>query len=559
MFAHDNARRCINTMLEQLYSRRSVVQAGVAAAAVAGVAGAADGFAVRLARADEPAEPDVAGEGQVDVDVVVLGAGAAGLAAAATAAQAGARVAVLEAGLFAGGATIYSGGHMLWLDEEFNAAQERNDDDLQKYLDLDPADFGDAAQDVTDLQAQVQEYLADTGRAGRFDSVERVMVDHYMKGAGSDVDGNPVHLDYAMIRSAAESCMDVLAWLQSGGMEIADGMYGDHADSPVDGGTSLVNALLALAEDAGVEVRYQTRATGILMEDGAAVGVRAVDADGAEVVVRAARVVVATGGYASNAALAALYQNVGKGLSANCWTTNPSTNRGEGMAMAQRSGAAVRDLQFLTTVLEGYHGGSTLAEVGRIVGTQQLVVNLEGVRFMDEGPSGSLKSTMNNRDLNDQTDGLSFFIGDAKMIDALNEAQEGFADDLAGRGWFYVADTLAEAAGAAGLDAATVEATVEAFNGYVAAGEDPDFGRTEFNGAVEEAPFVVAKLETHFHLTFGGLVIDENAQVLDADGEPIPGLYAAGDVVSGYEGTVHQSGDCLSVVVHTGIVAGTVA
>ena len=100
-------------------------------------------------------------------------------------------------------------------------------------------------------------------------------------------------------------------------------------------------------------------------------------------------------------------------------------------------------------------------------------------------------------------------------------------------------------------------ATVGRFNSYVDAGEDPDFGRTDFAGKVEEAPFVVAKMEMHYHLTFGGLVVDEKARVLDVNGQPIAGLYAAGDVTSGYEGKVHQSGDCLSVVVHGGIVAGT--
>lgn len=544
-------------MDEALVTRRQVVVAGAVATAAAGVASAL-GSTQRRTLADEaPAEGQTAAEEQVDV--VVLGAGGAGLAAAATAGEAGAKVVLLEAGSFAGGATIYSGGHMLWLDDEFNAAQERNDEELQQYLDLDPADFGDAAQDVTALQEQVQAYLADTERTGSFDSIERVMVDHYTKGCGADLDGNPFHMNYAMVRSAAEANLDVLAWLQSGGMEIKDSRYGSHANSPVNGGSSLIEALTNLAESAGVEIRYESRGTGVIMEGGTAVGVRYEDAEGAERVIRAARVVIATGGYSSNGAMAAMYQGVGRGLSANCGTTNPPTNRGEGMAMAQRSGAAVRDLQFLCTVLEGYHGGCTLAEAGKIVGSQQLVVNVEGRRFVDDSKSGPLKSTMNNQFLNDQTDGLAFFIGDAKMIAAINEAQEGFADELAERDWFCVADTLEDVAAAAGLDPAALAETVAAFNGYAGDGTDPDFGRTEFNGAVEEAPFAVAKMEAHYHLTFGGLLIDENSQVIDVDGNPIPGLYAAGDVVDGFEGVTHQSGDCLSVVVHTGIVAGTLA
>lgn len=538
--------------MQQAITRREAIAVG-AAAGVAAAAGAHAGFAY----AAETADSTTGETPREQADVVVLGAGAAGLAAAATAAQAGASVVVLEAGSFAGGATIYSGGHMLWLSDEFNAAQERNDDELQGYLDLDPATLGDAADDAVALHDQVAEYLADTQRTGRFDSVERVLVDHYLKGAGTDVDGNPVHLDYARLRHAAETSMDVLTWLQSGGMEIKDSLYSKHANSPVKGGSSLVEALLALAEQGGADVRYESRARGILMQDGAACGVRYEGSDGAEHVIDAGRVVVATGGYAANPALAALYQNVGEGLTSACGTTNPPTNRGEGMALAQRCGAEARDLQFLVTVLEGYHGGSTLAEAGKIVAAQQLVVNAQAQRFMDENPQGSLKSTMNNPSLNAQPDGLAFFVGDASMLAALNEAQDGLADDLSERDWFCVADTLAEAAEQAGLSADALEQTVDAFNSYVDGGADPDFGRTEFAGTVKEPPFVVAKMEVHYHLTLGGLVVDEAARVIGLDGQPVAGLYAAGDVTSGYEGLTHQSGMCLSVVVSGGITAGT--
>ena len=73
---------------------------------------------------------------------------------------------------------------------------------------------------------------------------------------------------------------------------------------------------------------------------------------------------------------------------------------------------------------------------------------------------------------------------------------------------------------------------------------------------METGPFVISKLEMHYHLTFGGLVIDTDAHVLAEAGQPISGLYAAGDVTSGYEGAAHQSGDCLSVVVYYGKTAG---
>ena len=87
-------------------------------------------------------------------------------------------------------------------------------------------------------------------------------------------------------------------------------------------------------------------------------------------------------------------------------------------------------------------------------------------------------------------------------------------------------------------------------------GSDPDFGRTEFNGQVLEAPFVIAKAQAVNHLTYGGVATDLDARVLREDGSAIPGLYAAGDVVAGFEGYAHQTGECLTIVMYYGRLAG---
>jgi len=159
---------------------------------------------------------------------------------------------------------------------------------------------------------------------------------------------------------------------------------------------------------------------------------------------------------------------------------------------------------------------------------------------------------------NNQPDGLVYLIGDSTMLDAVNEAGgEGFVEKMMSRGdWFVVADTLEEAAQKIGLDAAAVAETVKTYNGYVDAGSDPEFGRTQFNGKVENGPYVMVKMEMHYHLTFGGLVIDTEACVLDESGAPIANLYAAGDVISGFEGVTHQSGACITNVLFYGKTAG---
>ncbi len=487
-------------------------------------------------------------------DVIVVGGGGAGMAAAASASQNGASVILLEANGILGGSTIRSGGHILVFDDDINASMDRNDEALQAYLDYDAADFGEWGEALLTAQEQISAYLKGD-QQGRFDSVELALVDHYLKGSGTDRNGEEVTLDYELCKTAFENADNLNAWLIEGGMELQDTMYNAHGGTPVDGAAGLMQALENMAEENGAEILLQMRATQLLMEDGKAVGVVAEDANGMQHTYHADNgVILATGSFSSNPEMVSEYQTMGSGLSSNVGSTNPATNVGDGILMAQSANAQLRDMGFLCTMLKGYHEGGTSREFGAINGKQQLIVNAEGIRFMSDLKAAGMTTVGG---INDQTDGLAYFIGDEKMINALNEETEGFVDDVVSRGgWFFVGDTLEEAAEAAGLDAETVQKTVDQFNEYVDAEEDPEFGRTEFNGKVEEGPFAVVKMENHYHLTFGGLVINTDAQVLDEDGQVIANLYAAGDVTSGFEGAAHQSGDCLTTVLYYGKVAG---
>lgn len=92
------------------------------------------------------------------------------------------------------------------------------------------------------------------------------------------------------------------------------------------------------------------------------------------------------------------------------------------------------------------------------------------------------------------------------------------------------ADTIEELANELGMDAATLQATVDAYNN----GED-EFGRSTM-GKVTTAPFYGFQVEVASHYTMGGLAFDRNAQILDTNGNPIPGLYGAGEVLGGLYG-----------------------
>ena len=96
---------------------------------------------------------------------------------------------------------------------------------------------------------------------------------------------------------------------------------------------------------------------------------------------------------------------------------------------------------------------------------------------------------------------------------------------------FAHGETLEEAAAAAGVNADNLKATVEKYNGFVAAGSDADFGRaaTYLTKTIGEGPYYLIEQKPRFATTMGGLVINTSMQVLNESGEAIPGLYAAGE------------------------------
>lgn len=483
-------------------------------------------------------------------DVIVVGAGAAGLSAAAEAVKNGASVIVLEANSFLGGAAGTSMGNILNLNPEVFAAADRNDGALEKYAGYGEDRFPEPWKtDYKTLLEQIEEYQKNGEEKGAFISVERVLIDHYVKGMGQDQAGNTVSLDYHMIRSGIENAVAIYQWLETYGLTTTPLM--EYVSTPAGRGMGLIE-LLAKAAD-GAKIRLNTRARELVVEDGKVVGVIAEDADGNKITYHAkGGVVLATGSFSSNGEMVAKYQKIGSGLTASIPSNNPAGNRGDGIVMAEAIGAQLRDMSFIQTYLKGYQNLAASGEAGNAFKAAQLVVNTNAVRFADDSNQNRIVS----REGNDQPEGIMFALGDSKMIETLNGQKEGFVDDLIARGMAYTADTLEELAKISGLDADTLITTVNTFNGYVDAGEDKDFGRKTFNGKVENGPFYAVKLQLACHLTFGGLVINEDAQVLDAEGNAINGLYAAGDVTSGYEGIVHQTGNCLTIIINTGRTAG---
>jgi fumarate reductase flavoprotein subunit len=98
--------------------------------------------------------------------------------------------------------------------------------------------------------------------------------------------------------------------------------------------------------------------------------------------------------------------------------------------------------------------------------------------------------------------------------------------------------------------------TMNTWNSYVAAKNDPDFGRVSFTQPLDMAPYYAIKVTAGIHHTMGGVKINTETQVLTEAGEAIPGLYAAGEVTGGVHGANRLGGNAVSDFVVFGRIAG---
>jgi len=178
-------------------------------------------------------------------------------------------------------------------------------------------------------------------------------------------------------------------------------------------------------------------------------------------------------------------------------------------------------------------------------------VGKDGKRFVNE--MGSKADTEDGaRKLPNMT---FYLLVDSKIIQKCIDSPYGFIGgwnrkrtfDEAERGEFIKkAETIRAAAEKAGIDPAGLEGTVRRYNKFVEEKKDPDFGRKELQEKIEKPPFYVLELTPIAMYAHGGLTVKvdgrESLKVIDKDGEVIPGLYAAGEIVGGFNGANASSG-----------------
>ena len=351
----------------------------------------------------------------------------------------------------------------------------------------------------------------------------------------------------------AENSSDAVDWLESIGAPLpkvaaTGGTTHKYLHSPEDGspvGVFLIEKLSAAVEENGIEVMLNTKATHILMEDGAAVGVMAEDDDHVYTV-NAKSVILATGGFGSNFELMCSFNP----SLANAVTTNHPGATGDGIMMAEEVGAATVDMDQIQLHPTVYQATSMLvSEKMRSLGA--ILVNQEGVRFCNDLAT---RDAVSAAEL-EQTGGYAYIIFDQNLVDHNNSAKEYIEKGMASEGETY--EELAENMGLEGDAIQSFVETMDKWNAAVAAGVDEEFGRNNgMDDDLSTAPYYAIQIAPGIHHTMGGIKINPEAEVIDTDGNVIPGLYAAGETTGGVHGGNRIGGNAVCDFVVFGRIAG---
>ena len=488
----------------------------------------------------------------VDADVVVVGAGGAGMTAAITAAAEGKTVVILESQSMVGGNSVRATGGMnagktVYQDEnEFGESAG-----VEKTLKTAAEKYADN-ETITALAKTVSEQWAayQANPTGYFDSVELMELDTMIGGKGIN--------DPELVETLCANSADAIDWLDEHGITLHNvssfgGASVKRIHRPVNAegktvsvGSYMIPLLQENCEKAGVKMMLDTTATEILTDaNGAAVGVKATGASGETVTVNAKAVVLASGGFGANLDMVVKYKPELKGF----MTTNAPGIQGQGIEMAEAIGAATVDMDQIQIHPTVEANTAALITEG-LRGDGAILINEEGQRFIDEVGTRDVVSAAEIA----QTGSYSWLVVDQAMVDASSVIQ-GYIK----KGYTVTGATYEELGEAMGVDAAAFAETMEKWNGYVEAKNDPDFGRTSFANPLNTAPYYAVKVTAGVHHTMGGLKINANTEVLNEKGEVIPGLFAAGEVTGGVHGANRLGGNAVADFTVFGRIAGAAA
>ena len=499
-------------------SRREFVKgAAVGAGALAGTS--------VLASCSPAAAPAPGGAAELpatwdkEVDVVVVGGGGAGCNAAMSAAEAGASVVLLEVAPALGGESSLC--------------------------------VGSVSLPLSSLQKE----------QGISDTVE-AYVEDVIKAAGS----SGARSDQTLVKWLGENAGPTIDWMIGLGVELRGPFeYPNHRVSRMHmlypTSAAWPKVLGPALEAKGVEILLQTKGVELYATcDNRVAGVKAVDQVSQETInIKAKRGVVLAAGDLTGSEQFKLRFTTPEQAAV---PAAHAFNDGSGLLMGMAVGADLTRLDSWGSAgVKASAPGPDVSVTGKqvwmpygMMDAGAILVNKEGARFVNETDSSKHgTATM------EQPDQRSFMVYDDVVAQLFNEwpmvvsscpgigdvsglGGWGTVDDFIARNGIKTGDTIEALAGEMGIDPAGLKDAIEKWNQYAEGGEDPDFGRKTFGhpdagtvgAGIKVAPFYChGPLKPENTLADCSLAVNTNLQVLDPYGEPIPGLYAGGNMGHG--------------------------
>ncbi len=435
-------------------------------------------------------------------DLVIIGGGGAGMIAAINATQQGLKVILLEKMDFLGGASGICAGGMLIEGSK-----------LQKELGV--------------TNDSPESFVSDMKKNGQNLNNEKTL-ETYARNVGPTVDwllGQGVQLiTEGGIQSRAEFSVPRLLFLKGGCPGYAE-------------------FLRSKVRDSGATILLGTKAEDIAVKDGKVVGVEAVG-NGKKYTIDAQAVLLATGGYGAN-------RDMLQGDLKNKLYYGPVSSTGDGQRTAEKLNAKMQLMPYAKIYYNGVEvapgkAKSTLTGNATALSIGAIMVDKNGQRVVDEKGTGRSIVTAQAK----APQGMLYLVMDKPTFDKFRtgiknngiseaEVDQWLEKNGTGTPLFAHGKTLEEAAQRAQIDPANLKATVARFNEFVQAGKDSDFGRKPANLKAKissEGPYFIVEQKPRFATTMGSVTLNDSMQVIDKNGNPIPNLYAAGEVANSVHG-----------------------
>lgn len=393
--------------------------------------------------------------------------------------------------------------------------------------------------------------LDEQAKLGIDDSPEKFMQDILSSGQGLSTP--------KLAHAIAYGAKDAFEWAQSHGVKFADGvyLYGGHSVARVKIGVRATGGDITIplrekGELLGAQYRSRCSMKSILLENGKAIGIQVANhhdwtnaESGIVKNIRAKKgVVIATGGYANDVQFRQMQD---PRLDASMSNTNQPGGSAQGLKEVLRAGGAPHQLSIIQIgpwASPDEHGYGDSPDYSPFAGyTHGIAVDVNtGERFLNETGDRNIRAK-NITNILDKTPGVYPVL----FCDSIGHNDPGIPATRRRRiiksGTVKEFATLEQIAKHYGIPVAPFLKQVERYNASVKAGVDKDFGKLVSRlKPISTAPFYAQRVSNTIHYTEGGAYINENASVLSLEGEPIPNLYAVGEVSSGAHGAGRLGG-----------------